>query len=203
MTRSRRLATILLSIAFLIVAGRFLLKRYCPQEGIAFSREQRNLHRLKNRTALPQESDFDARVRLAKMLEPGEDSSRWSNSRAARLEGYVVSVGQGSVELTNCYLPCNRDTHIHLALQTGATSIEQVVVEITPRLEDWAKQQGRDWSEGTLKQELIGHWCHFEGWLFFDSDHRNESENTVPHGPNNWRATAWEIHPVTSIEVVR
>src|SRR5213083_1624801 len=93
MTRSRQI-TIVLLVAVLILTSLYMLRYHCPEQGIAFSREQRDQHRLKNRTALTQESDFDTRVRLAKMLEPGEDSSRWSSSRAARLEGYVVSVGK-------------------------------------------------------------------------------------------------------------
>jgi len=36
----------------------------------------------------------------------------------------------------------------------------------------------------------------------FDAEHQGESENTATERAENWRATAWEIHPVTSIEVV-
>ncbi len=40
------------------------------------------------------------------------------------------------------------------------------------------------------------------GWMFFDSDHNTEAENTNPGGPKNWRATSWEVHPVTGFEVI-
>jgi hypothetical protein len=60
-----------------------------------------------------------------------------------------------------------------------------------------------DWSERTLQAQLVDHWCEFEGWLFFDLGHAEESENTAAHNPNNWRATAWELHPVTKITVIR
>jgi hypothetical protein len=66
-----------------------------------------------------------------------------------------------------------------------------------------ARRQGQDWSEETLKRQLLGHWVSFEGWLFFDSSHAAESENTAPSSPGNWRATAWEIHPVTNLQVIR
>ena len=36
----------------------------------------------------------------------------------------------------------------------------------------------------------------------FDTVHGDEAENTNPGGANNWRATAWEIHPVTSIKIL-
>jgi hypothetical protein len=70
-------------------------------------------------------------------------------------------------------------------------------------MEDWAKRQGWDWSETSLKKDLVGHYCRFEGWLFFDSHHAAEAENTAPRSQNNWRATAWEIHPVTKFEIIR
>jgi hypothetical protein len=60
-----------------------------------------------------------------------------------------------------------------------------------------------DWSEETLHAQLVGHWVEFEGWLYFDVGHAEESENVAPQNPENWRATAWEIHPVTNIRVVR
>jgi len=50
---------------------------------------------------------------------------------------------------------------------------------------------------------LVGHWCEFEGWLYFDVGHAEESEHNAPHDPGNWRATAWELHPVTKITIVR
>jgi hypothetical protein len=36
----------------------------------------------------------------------------------------------------------------------------------------------------------------------FDEEHDRESENTNPGHSENWRATAWELHPVTAIQVV-
>jgi hypothetical protein len=49
----------------------------------------------------------------------------------------------------------------------------------------------------------VGHWVQFEGWLYFDLGHATEAENTAPGNPENWRATAWELHPVTKITVLR
>jgi len=161
------------------------------------------MHRLKNRTAIPQSADFDNEVTLPKLLQPGDDSKRWSQTRAAKVEGYVVSVANGPLELTNCYLPCSRDIHIHVGLRPDAPPREQVVLEVTPRMREWASQQGQDWSEETLKATLLGHWRSFEGWLFYDSHHADEAENTTPGHPDNWRATAWEIHPITKLEVSR
>ncbi len=188
-------------VAGLLSTGLFLLTHHCPASGFAFTKERRDFYRLKNRMALPQTSDFDERVTLSSLLQPGNDSARWSTSRAAAIEGYVVSVAAARTELANCYW--GRDTHIHIASRPNAPPREHVVLETTPRMEAWARSNGWDWSEETLKRDLIGRWVRFEGWLLFDSQHAGESENIAPATLHNWRATAWEIHPVTQIEVLK
>ena len=190
-----------LVLAGLLLTGWFLLTHHCPASGIAFTKSRRDLHRQKNRAILPQASDFDDRVTLTSLSQPGNDSARWSAMRAARIEGYVVSVAAARTELANCY--CGRDTHIHIASRPNAPPREQVVLETTPRMEAWARSRGWDWSAETLKRELTGRLVSFEGWLLFDSGHAMESENIAPGTQHNWRITAWEIHPVTKIEVIR
>lgn len=188
-------------MAALLTIAALILKDHCPASGFAFSAEGRKLHRLKNRTALPQPSDFDPAVTLEKMLQPGDDHNLWSTTRAARVEGYVVSLASGPIELTNCYVPCRRDIHIHIGLRPDAPPREQVVLEITPRMQQWVNGQGRDWSEETLRKAMVGQWCSFEGWLLYDSHHAREAENTAPGRASNWRASAWEIHPITNFTV--
>jgi hypothetical protein len=174
----------------------------CLPQGIALFPGKRAFNSLKNRTALPQEADFDRQITLASLLRPGADQTRWSTARAAAIEGYVIRVGEGSVESANCFSFLRRDTHIEVALRFDAPLRERVIVEVTPSLRDWAKGQGMDWSDAALKRELTGRRCRFEGWLLFDINHDEESENTEPGREANWRATAWEIHPVTHIQVL-
>jgi len=194
LTRNRTL--LLVSIVIVVIAAVWIvLARNCPDVGIALTANARNLHRLKNRTTIPQGADFDSRVTLDTLLQPGDDSSRWSNNRAARVQGQVIDVAYARPEATNCFNPCRRDIHIVIAKQNGAAKTEQVVVEVTPNL--------RESSEQTLQAQLVGHWCEFEGWLYFDAGHAEESENIHPQRPDNWRATAWEIHPVTKITILR
>jgi len=198
-TRSRRLL-IVVGVVVVLVAAWLVLALNCPSIGIALTSRARNLHRLKNRTAAPQATDFDSRVTLDALLLRGDDTNRWSTDHAARIEGYVLDVAYGGVaEATNCYSPCRRDIHIVMANRRDAPKTEQVVLEVTPNL----REQGRDWSEQTLQQQLVGRWCEFEGWLYFDVGHDEEAENTAANRPGNWRATAWEIHPVTKITVIR
>lgn len=190
-------------VVMLLVAAWLVLERNCPSAGIALTSERRRLHRLKNRTAFPHAADFDQRVTLAALLQPGDDTNRWSTDRAARVQGYVIDVAYAGSEAANCFSPCRRDIHILIATHAGAPKSEQVVLEVTPKLSDWATQQGMDWSEAALRSHLIGHWCEFEGWLYFDIGHASESQNLSPTNPANWRATAWEVHPITKITVLR
>jgi hypothetical protein len=200
--RPRRLL-LLVGVVVVLAAAWLILARNCPSVGIALTSRARSLHRLKNRTALPQAADFDSRVTLAALLLRGDDTNRWSTDRAARIEGYVIDVAYTRPEATNCYSPCRRDIHIVISTRKDAPKTEQVVVEVTPNLQDWATGQGLDWTEQAFQQQLVGHWCEFEGWMYFDVGHAEESENTAANRSGNWRATAWEIHPVTKITVLR
>jgi hypothetical protein len=152
---------------------------------------------------LPSQTDLDSKVTLDELLKSGDDTNRWSIQRAARIEAYVIDVAYARPEATNCFHPCRRDVHILVANRPGAPPNEQIVLEVTPTFRDWAEGQGLDWSASTLRADLLGHWCEFEGWLYFDVGHTDQAEHTAPNNPTNWRATAWEIHPVTRILVRR
>lgn len=198
MTRFKTIASSLLISALLVTL------QFNPlPNGISFTAGMHSINKLKNRTLIPQEPDFDNRVTLNALLQPGDDAARWSEVMAARVDGYVVAVMDGSVESANCYSLFQRDTHIEVALSRDASPRERVELEVTPRIREWAKRQGWDWSTAALRGELVGHWCQFEGWLLFDTGHDEESENTRPGREKNWRATAWELHPVTAVKVVR
>jgi hypothetical protein len=93
-----------------------------------------------------------------------------------------------------------------------------IVLEVTPSFRDLIAHASEDlighaapgqtlllhdWSTEMLQKQLTGHWVRFEGWLFYDTQHESEAENAAPGRANNWRATAWELHPVTRIEVIQ
>ena len=201
-TRSRTLLLVAVFVALFLTLW-LVLACNCPSAGIALTSRAARLHRIKNRTAFPQAADFDARVTLEALLQPGDDTHRWSNDRAARIQGHVVDVAYARPEATNCFSPWGRDIHINVATHKGAAKSELVVLEVTPKLRAWAAAQGMDWSAETLHAQLVGHWCEFEGWLYLDVGHIAEAENTSPGNPENWRATGWEIHPITKITVLR
>jgi hypothetical protein len=199
--RSRTLLIVAVVTIFTITW--LVLAQNCPSAGIALTSRARALHRLKNRTAFPKETEFNSRLTLDELLRPGDDTNRWSVQHSAKIEGYVIDVAYARPEATNCFSPCRRDIHILVGKRKEAAKNEQVIVEITPNFRDWAASQGMDWSEPTLQAELVGHWCEFEGWLYFDVGHTDQSENTAPGNPTNWRGTAWELHPVTKFRVVQ
>jgi hypothetical protein len=177
--------------------------RICGPTGTSSGQARQDLDRHKNRFIPPTPAQMDPSVTLYMMLQPGDDVSRFDEEKGARLIGYVVDVREGGIESCNCRAkdPVDRDTHIELALSRGAGSAGVMVVKVTPRFRARVKAQGVDWSTGTLRR-LKGQFAEVTGWLLFDMPHINEAENTNPGGSKNWRATCWEIHPVTSLKVV-
>jgi hypothetical protein len=174
----------------------------CGMEGDARSPAVQALNRLKNRYAAPQK--IDPAVTLAAILVPGRDTGRWKVKQGAEIVGYVFDVKVGGIESTNCHARAaeQRDTHIELVLDPMSDSPSQrVIVEVTPGWRPIMAAQGVDWSTRALRDRLLGRWIKGRGWMLFDAEHQNESENTAPGRERNWRATAWEVHPITSIEV--
>jgi hypothetical protein len=180
----------------------------CPMVGTGNSAANKALNRLKNRFIFPDDSDIDKNVTLAAMLAPGDDTDRFVTHEAAKVTGVVINVKVGGKENCNCQAtnPIDMDAHIELALHKDAPKNQRVIVEITPRFRLLKKGKGTDWSTATLEKTtddgIKGKWVEVTGWLLFDSIHADDAENTNPGGSMNWRATCWEIHPVTEMKVV-
>jgi hypothetical protein len=175
----------------------------CPPEGDAKQALARELNPFKNREDAPPVEKINANATLNAVLAPGNDLQRWSRTDAATFEGVVVGVKVGGIESVNCHAkdPPHRDTHIELALDLGAPETQRVIVEVTPR---WREKMAviTDWSTPALKKRLLGRRVRITGWLFDDLEHQPEAENTNPGALSNWRATVWEIHPITGITVL-
>jgi hypothetical protein len=179
--------------------------RNCPLEGDAKRADVRVLNTFKNRYTFPDSADFDRSVTLETMLAPGEDRNRFSANKAVELTGFVYDVKVGGDETCNCHErnPEFRDTHIEIVLPTDNGNEKQcVIIEVTPRMREIMSKKGVDWSTDNLRNTIKGHLVHVKGWLLFDTEHLTQAENTDPDNPKDWRATCWEVHPVTSIELV-
>src|SRR5436305_1442983 len=169
------------------------------------------LNRQKNRYTAPVDQQIDHSVSLKEMLQLGNDVNRFRTNQGATIIGYVVGAKPGGIESCNCKAEEVkwRDTHIDVVMnpQEAPDKTRHVVVEVTPR---WraikakpSQPGGRavDWSTPALAKAIVGKWVKITGWMFFDGEHTNAAENTHANGKHNWRATAWEIHPVSDIQL--
>ncbi|MBS1726217.1 MAG: hypothetical protein JST51_05805 [Armatimonadetes bacterium] len=132
-----------------------------------------------------------------------------SEDQTAEIDGYIAYVKPGGVESCNCKSqdPQYMDTHIYVSpnLEHANQHDKQfcVIVEVTPRVRIEQVQSGHDWSTSTLVSTLKpGTHVHISGYLFDDQEHRPNSLIDSPNGSNIWRASCWEIHPVTDIQIV-
>lgn len=162
------------------------------------------LNELKNRYHAPTEVDIDTAVTLEQLLAPGDDHGRFDENKGAVIEGVVDAVKVGGVETVNCKArdTTYRDTHIEISLRSGDPETKRVIVEVTPRWRAAMAEHGVDWSTDALNAGLVGQRVRFRGWLLFDAEHANAAEHTNPGNARDWRATVWEIHPVTSFEIL-
>lgn len=177
----------------------------CPLTGESTNQRLQNLNKSKNRYNMPGANSFNANASISSLLKPGNDKTRWKISDAVELTGYVYDVKPGGVETCNCHSTNKSfmDTHIVLLSNPGNNKGSQrIIVEITPRLRFLMMQHGIDWSTDKIKATYMGHWIKVKGWLFFDEEHTSSAENTNPGNASNWRATAWEVHPIISIELI-
>jgi hypothetical protein len=174
----------------------------CPLEGQTTKPALIALNRLKNRTATPLRTQVDPAISLSAVLAPGNDATRWQVTQGAIISGYVVGVKPGGAETVNCLAkdPKHTDTHIELALAAGdSDGTHHMIVEVSPRMRAAMAAKGKDWSTANLRRTLLGHKIMVVGWMMIDKEHCNASENTNPGGAHNWRATCWEVHPVTAL----
>jgi len=186
--------------------------KHCPRRGGAAANSDKARQNIdKNRWNPPLPADFDNQVTAQALIQPGNDQTRWTSKRAVRIRGYVAVVKLGTKgESCNCGAKAPIDSDTHIAVVADPTTAQDkrtyIIVEVTPRVREALASQNPpiDWSTAALKKRLLGKRVEFEGWMFFDSPHKSQATNTHPNDPkrNNWRATCWEIHPVTAIQVL-
>src|SRR5207253_3172683 len=68
------------------------------------------------------------------------------------------------------------------------------------------KAMGPEWTTAALAHSLPNHWVEVTGWLMFDFEHMDNAVNSrsplAKPGEIVWRATCWELHPVTRFKVL-
>lgn len=119
--------------------------------------------------------------------------------QAATIEGYLVRAieeNTGTGESCNCHNPqVLFDYHLYLADQPGVSIDRAIVVEMTPRWRSVNPTWGTSsngYSGFSVIEGLVGQRVRVTGWLLFDEEHLDQV--------GKYRATVWEIHPVTLFE---
>lgn len=176
----------------------------CGLEGTAKPKSLKALNVLKNRSAPLTDADVDSTATLKKMLKLGDDEERFDEEQGVEVVGWVYEVKPGGKETCNCGATEAefKDTHIELVPSpTINDKTHRVVIEVTPRWRAKMADEGEDWSTAALRTKFKHKWVRVRGWLLYDVQHVHNAEHTNPGGSNVWRATAWEVHPITSIEL--
>src|SRR5512135_2189178 len=177
----------------------------CPPQGDAKKAKIQRLNELRARMEEPSDDDYDDTADASALIEPGDDTDRWQNSTAVEITAYVLDVQDGGPTSANCHSanPADHDTVLYLT--PGASVSDnghRFVAVITPRWRRLMAKNGLDWSTGAIRAKYLLQYVSVRGWLLFDSEAAAAALNTAPlAGASVTRATAWEICPVTGIEL--
>ncbi len=177
----------------------------CPPEGDATKAKIRDLNIQKARMTSPSDDEVDDTVTMESLLEPGDDTMRFENGTAVSIAAYVMAVRDGGPDSSNCHSqdPADQGTVLELASDSNVPDPgHRVFAIVTPRWRAILAKQGRDWTTRGLRAKYLHQAIIVTGWLLFDSEAASRAANTTPlPGPGITRATAWQIEPVTDLEL--
>ncbi len=142
-------------------------------------------------------ADFLALPALSERYTASEwEIVRTYTQRAVTVEGYIAEVIAVRDGATYGRPPAEGDFHAHLRAtrqpecSPGGPRGEQLVTEVTPHFQPpktgWSYEALLDLCRRQVRVRI-------SGWLLHDYPHVRDI--------GDWRASAWEIHPVTQIEV--
>jgi hypothetical protein len=158
--------------------------------------DKQALNKLKNRDDAP--TSIDKSITLQKILKK-ENDGIFKPDQGVAIVGFVATVKAGEPrETCNCARDDIKDIHIDVVQKESDknTSSKYMIVEISPR---WQSKLG---DLASVRKAIQGHWVKFTGWMLYDYIHKSNAKNTKPKSKAIWRATAWEVHPVTAFKVV-
>jgi hypothetical protein len=125
----------------------------------------------------------------------------------ASQRGIIVEDAQNSSsgESTNCHATDDPGVDWHMTIVKGKNDPKSagIVVETTPRV----RANGHPWTPAMLAAAIANRdSVRISGWLMYDPEHFAQTTNydpAQPPSPNALmvRATLWEVHPITKIEV--
>jgi hypothetical protein len=109
----------------------------------------------------------------------------------ATLEGYLIVFDRlGPSEPCNCQGKAGYDWHLWIGTSFQSSRKSGIITEVTPRVR--AREKNFKWQTlatlaGAAKKVRV------TGWIFLDNDHQLRESD---------RATLWEVHPITTIQVL-
>jgi hypothetical protein len=138
--------------------------------------------------------------------------SALGEGEVSSLNGYLYYAKDGGSESSNCLLKGadNIDFHIGIGADPAiaakaktpglspADRRQAVIVEMTPH---WRAEYEPGWNLA-LVQKALGRKVYLVGQLLADNEHDDSKDDcaftgTPGAGSSCWRATIWELHPVT------
>lgn len=143
-----------------------------------------------------------------------DQMSALGEGEVASLSGYLYYAKDGGAESSNCLLKGADDIDFHIGIGSDAgiagkakakspglsptERSQAVIVEMTPH---WRAKYEPGWNLA-LVQKAVGRQVYVVGQLLADNEHDDAKDDCAytgagGPGPNCWRATIWELHPVT------
>jgi hypothetical protein len=171
---------------------------------------------------------YDSRVqskRRGELSAAQKDELDSYENQIVSLTGWLVLAYAGPPETTNCASATFHDWHLEIfenpsdhAPQIGEPT--PIICEVTPRTERPLYRDGiRIQSLAgffrlqDVSYQATGHKAQkvrVTGYLLWDDDHNGSADvgSTIQYFSSNgfhhpWRSTAWEIHPVIKVEVIK
>jgi len=177
----------------------------CPPQGDATKPKQQQLNQLKARTEEPSDDDVDDTADISALIAPGDDTLRWQSDTAVEVTAFVVDVRDAGMASSNCHSsdPADHDTILDLSPGANVSDAShRMVAVITPQWRRLMAGNRVDWSTRAIRAKYTQQYVTIRGWLLFNTEAAGRSLNSTSlPGANITRATAWEIHPVTSIKL--
>ena len=177
----------------------------CPPQGDATKAKLQRLNEAKARLDDVSDDDVDDTVTMEGICEPGDDRLRWQDGQGVEITAYVIAVRDGGASSSNCHSPksSDHDTVLELTPTQDATdSAHRVHAIVTPQWRRAVAADRVDWSTGAIRAHYLQRWVIVRGWMLYNYEAAATSLHTANlPGPDIARASAWEIHPVTSIEL--
>jgi hypothetical protein len=146
-----------------------------------------------------------------------DDLAKLGEGQEYGVVGYLYYVKQEGAESSNCELTAPDDTDFHIGIgfdknvaasvlspskETAADKLAvketAVVVEMTPQ---YRGDLAPEWTIEALKK-VLGKQVRVVGQLMADNEHNVPKDNCglAGHEASCWRASIWELHPVTSFQ---